>query len=269
MRLFPEKVRLGNFHLLFYVLSLLTILFISLPLMIVIITSFNASSGVNFPPVGFSLKWYQNMVQRKAFAETAQLSFLLATLTTLFATCIGFLSSLAIVRYRFVGRSLLNAIILSPLIIPEVVTGLTFLFLFNRIKMHHSFLNILLLHILLALPYSIRVISANLYRFNIALEEAAMSLGANHIKTFFWVTLPLTKSGLITAAIFSFVISFNNFTATLFLVFQRSTLPVEIFSYIRTENDPTIASISTSLIILTVGLILVSERIVGLERFTR
>jgi len=269
MKLFPEKIHFREIRLHFYILCWLTLLFISLPLVIVIITSFNASSGVNFPPVGLSLKWYGNMIQRKAFSETAQLSFFLAIITTLFATSIGFLSSLAIVRYRFLGRNILNAIILSPLIIPEVVTGLTFLFLFNRIKMNQSFLNILLLHILLALPYSIRVISANLYRFNIALEEAAMSLGANRLKTFLLVTLPLTKPGLITAAIFSFVISFNNFTATLFLVFQKNTLPVEIFSYIRTENDPTIASISTSLILITVGLILLSERIVGLERFTR
>lgn len=269
MTLLPEKVHLRGVQLPFYVISMLTILLIYLPLIIVIVTSFNASSGVNFPPVGLSLKWYGNILKRSAFVEGAQWSLLLAILTTLFSTTIGFLSSLAMVRFRFPGRNLLNAVILSPLIIPEVVTGLTFLYLFNKLGMLFSFLNILLLHILLALPYSIRVISANLYRFNLSLEEAAMSLGANRLKTFFLVTVPLTKPGLITAGIFSFVISFNNFTATLFLILRENTLPVEIFSYIRTENDPTIAAISTCLILLTVVLIVVSERIVGLERFTR
>jgi putative spermidine/putrescine transport system permease protein len=96
-----------------------------------------------------------------------------------------------------------------------------------------------------------------------------MALGANRFKTFFLITIPLTKPGLIAAGIFSFVISFNNFTATLFLVTRKNTLPVEIFSYIRTENDPTIAAISTLLILLTMVLVIISERVVGLERFTR
>jgi len=267
--LLPGKVQLKGVQLPFFLISILTVLLISVPLVIVIATSFNASSGVNFPPVGFSLKWYGNIFKRSAFLESARWSLLLAALATFFSTMVGFFSSLAIVRFRFLGRGLLNAIMLSPLIIPEVVTGLTFLYLFNRVRLYHSFFNIFLLHILLTLPYSIRVISANLYRFNLSLEEAAMSLGANRLKTFFLVTVPLTRPGLITAGIFSFVISFNNFTATLFLVTRRNTLPVEIFSYIRTENDPTIAAISTLLILLTMVLVIISEKVVGLERFTR
>ncbi len=253
----------------FYVVSIATILFVSLPLVIVVITSFNSSSELNFPPTGFSFKWFWKIFERSAFLESTQWSFLLAVLSTVISTAIGFFSSLAIVRYRFWGRNLLNVIVLSPLIIPEVVTGIAFLYLFNRLEMYHSFFNIFLLHILLTLPYSIRVISASLYRFDISLEEAAMALGANRFKTFFLVTIPLTKPGLIAAGIFSFVISFNNFTATLFLVTRKNTLPVEIFSYIRTENDPTIAAISTLLILLTMVLVILSERVVELERFTR
>jgi putative spermidine/putrescine transport system permease protein len=267
--LFPGRAQLRGVQFPFFVISLLTILLVSLPLVIVIATSFNSSSGVTFPPIGFSLKWYGNIFKRSAFVESAQWSLLLAVLATLLSTVVGFFSSLAIVRYRFWGRGLLNAIILSPLIIPEVVTGVTFLYLLNRVRMYHSFSNILFLHILLALPYTIRVISANLYRFNISLEEAAMALGANRWKTFFLITVPLTKPGLIAAGIFSFVVSFNNFTATLFLVTRKNTLPVEIFSYIRTENDPTIAAISAVLILLTIVLVIFSERVVGLERFTR
>jgi putative spermidine/putrescine transport system permease protein len=253
----------------FGTVSVVTIIFVSFPLLIVVITSFNSSSELNFPPVGFSLKWFLNIFRRPAFLESTQWSFLLAVLATAASTGIGFFASLAIVRFRFWGRNLLNTIVLSPLIIPEVVTGIALLYLFNRLQMFNSFFNIMLLHILLTLPYSIRVISANLYRFDISLEEAAMGLGANRLKTFFLITVPMTKPGLIAAGIFSFVISFNNFTATLFLVMRKNTLPVEIFSYIRTENDPTIAAISTILIVLTVVLVIVSERVTGLERFRR
>jgi putative spermidine/putrescine transport system permease protein len=269
MNLLTAQRRMAGVRFPFAVVTVITVVLMSLPLLIVVVTSFNSASGLHFPPLGLSFRWYSNMIRRSAFMESAHWSLLLAIFSTLLSTTIGFFSSLAIVRFRFFGRAVLNAVLLSPLIIPEVVTGLVLLFLFNKLRLYHSFLNILVLHVLLALPYAIRVISANLYRFDLSLEEAAMGLGANRWKTFFLVTIPLTKSGLIAAAIFSFVLSFNNFTATLFLVLRKNTLPVEIFSYIRTENDPTIAAISTTLIVLTISLVIVSEKMVGLERLTR
>jgi len=109
----------------------------------------------------------------------------------------------------------------------------------------------------------VRVITAILYRFDISLEEAALSLGANRFKTFLLITIPLIKPGLLSAAIFSFAVSFNNFTATMFIVTKQTTLPVEVFSYIRTENDPTVAAISSVFVVITIILILLNRKRLG------
>jgi putative spermidine/putrescine transport system permease protein len=115
----------------------------------------------------------------------------------------------------------------------------------------------------------VRVISAILYRFDISLEEVAMSLGANRFKTFMLITIPLIKPALISAAVFSFVVSFNNFTATMFIVTKQTTLPVEVFSYIRTENDPTVAAISSVFVVLTIILILLNRKRIGTQELVK
>jgi putative spermidine/putrescine transport system permease protein len=253
-------------NLLPYSLMVLAILVVILPQIIVFITSFNSTPELAFPPNGLSIKWYINMIKREAFVTSMKLSVLLGALSTFLSLLLGFFFSLAIVRYRFLGRNLINTLVLSPLMIPEVVTGIALLYLFNKLQMYNTLINLLILHVLLTLPYSVRVISARLYRFDISLEEVAMSLGASRIKTFFLITIPLIRTGLMVAAIFSFVISFNNFTATMFLVTHKNTLPVEIFSYIRTENDPTVAAIASVFIIITIVLILFTEKIMNIGK---
>jgi len=250
-------------------LSCLGFFAISIPVVVMIVTSFNATPDLNFPPSGVSLKWYLNVFKRTAFLRSCQLSFVLAALTSIVSLVLGFLSSLGLVRYKFIGRDILHSILLIPLIVPEVVIGCSLLILFNKLHQYNSIINILILHIILVLPYSINVISANLVRFDMTLEEAAMSLKANKITTFWLITVPMIKEGLIASAIFSFVISFNNFTATVFLVRTKSTLPVEIFSYIRTESDPTVCCISTLLFCFVVIVILVAERLVGMEKLAK
>ncbi len=134
--------------------------------------------------------------------------------------------------------------------------------------MLNSWVNITLLHTILAIPYTVRVLMASLYRFDITLEEAAKSLGANPLITFKEITLPLIKPGLLAAWIFAFVVSFNNFTATLFLISRKGTLPIEIYSYIRTQNDPTVAALSTMLILTTIMGVGLIAKYVGLEKFS-
>jgi len=247
----------------FFALTFVGLTLIVFPQIVVLLTSFNSTPELAFPPKGLSLKWYRHMIEREAFFHSVKLSLLLATLATVASLVISFLFSLAVVRHKFFGRDLINALILSPLIIPEVVSGLALLYIFNRLQLYNTTVNLLILHILLTLPYSVRVISATLYRFDVSLEEAALSLGADRLRTFALITVPLIRPGLISAAVFSFVVSFNNFTATMFIVTRQTTLPVEVFSYIRTENDPTVAAISSVFVILTILLILVNRKRIG------
>lgn len=249
-------------------LTVAACLLLVVPHLIVVITSFDASPAALFPPQNFSLEWYANAFARPAFREGLVLSLFVATTSAFFAMVAGTMASILIVRYRFPGRGLLTTALQLPMMIPEVVLGLGFLILFSRWGMHWSVLNILLAHLVITLPYAVRVISANLHTVSPSIEEAAHVLGAGPITAFFKVTLPVIKPGVIAAGIFSFVVSFDNFTVTAFLVSSRGTLPVEIYAYIRTESDPTTAAISTLLIVVSILGVLAVERFVGFESIT-
>lgn len=250
-------------------LTALACLLLVAPHVVVALTSFDPSPAALFPPQGFSIKWYLNAYARPAFREALVLSLLVASGATIIAVTAGTMASLLIVRYRFPGRNLLMAILQLPMMIPEVVLGLGFLILFARHQMYSSFLNILLAHAVITLPYAARVITANLQTVGRSIEEAAYMLGAGPVRTFLKITLPVIRPGMLAAAVFCFVVSFDNFTVTAFLVSSRGTLPIEIYSYIRTESDPTVAALSTVLIAASLGGLLLIERIIGFRGITQ
>jgi putative spermidine/putrescine transport system permease protein len=238
------------------------------PLLVVVASSFNPTNELLVPPRGFSLTWYANIFRRSAFLASFQFSVLLALASTACSLVAGLLCAVAIVRYRFPGRQALGAALMSPLIVPQVVLGMSLLIFLSAIGVVSSLVGLGVLHVILTLPYTARVLIAALTRFPVSLEDAAVIHGASRIEAFTLVTLPTIKPGLITAAIFGFVTSFDNFTSSQFLVWDRTTLPIEIYSYIRTENDPTVSAISTVLILATVGIVVLAERWVGLETVT-
>jgi putative spermidine/putrescine transport system permease protein len=247
------------------VLAVLACLLLVVPHVIVVVTSFDPSPAGVFPPRGVTVKWYVNAFVRPAFREALLLSVLVATVTAACSVAAGVLASVLVVRYRFPGRQLVATLLQSPMMIPEVVLGLGFLILFSRWRSYLSTVNLVLAHVVITLPFALRVISANLQSVGPSIEEAAQVLGAGPWTTFVRVTLPVIRQGMLTAAIFSFVVSFDNFTLSAFLVSGRGTLPVEIYSYIRTGSDPTIAAVSALLIGLSVVTVLAVERIVGFE----
>jgi len=267
----PNKERAGTEWAKYLPLavSFAVMAFLTIPLLFVLLTSFNPSVEPVFPPKSFSLKWYMNIPNRPAVWDGFKFSVTLAALTTVIGLAIGMLCSLALVRYRFPGRNFINTALLSPLVVPQVVLGISLLFLLTCLGSFNSFRNLIIAHVILTLPYIVRVLSANLYRFDISIEEAAMSLGAGPAKTLWYVTLPLIKPGLFAAGLFSFIVSFDNFSMTMFLVTTRETLPVAIYSYIKTQDDPTIAAISTLLLLLTVAVLIFTERYIGLKGLLR
>ena len=239
-----------------------------LPQIIVIITSIDPSPAAIFPPKGISFEWYLNAFTRHAFREALAISVIVASIAAVLSTTIGTMAAVFIVRRRFRGRELLIAALQLPMLIPEVMLGLGFLILFSRAGMTASLFNIGLAHVLITLPYAMRVVMANLQTVSLSVEEAAHVLGAGPVKSFVSVTLPIIRSGVVAALIFSFIVSFDNFTLTAFLVKSRGTLPIEIYAYIRTESDPTIAAISTLLIVVSIAGILAIERVMGIDKFS-
>ena len=178
----------------------LACLLLVLPHFIVVVTSFDPSPAGLFPPRGVTLKWYANAFARPAFREAFLLSVLVATVTAACSVVAGVLASLLVVRHRVPGRTLLATLLQSPMMIPEVVLGLGFLILFSRWRMSLSVVNLVLAHVVVTLPYAVRVVSANLYSVGPSIEEAAQVLGAGPVTTFVAVTLPMIRQGMLTAA---------------------------------------------------------------------
>jgi putative spermidine/putrescine transport system permease protein len=254
-----------NRHRSVTVTAVLVLLLLCAPLIVLFGVALNDGPQQLFPPKGLSLRWFVNIFARDGFIKAIVFSIELALLATAASLMLGVLAGLAIVRYRFFGRDLLMTLFMSPLIVPQVVVGMAFLMAFSAARIHSSFLALFVLHVILALPFAIRVVVASLTRFRISLEEAARSLGAPPWKAFFLVTFPVIRSGVVSAGVFAFVASFENFTATQFLVWDRTTLPVEIFSYVQTENDPTGAAMSALVVLVVACLVLLLHRYINVD----
>ncbi len=253
---------------LFWAISGIVIVGMSVPLLIVFIISFHPGNDLVFPPSGISLRWYLNIFKHPVFLSSFRFSIILGTIATLISLLIGLAGALVLTRRKFPGAEAISSMLMSPLIVPQVVIGMSFLTLFSMLHIYQSVPSLIILHIILTLPYTLRVFIANLSRCPLSLEEAAMVLGAGKYRAFVEVTLPRIKPGIAAAAIFAFVTSFDNITSSQFLVWDQTTLPIEIYAYITKENDPTVAAVSGLLILMTVALALAMERWVGLESIT-
>jgi putative spermidine/putrescine transport system permease protein len=244
-----------------------------LPIVFVVWSAFYDSPFLSFPPPGYTLRWFAEAVNHQAFVTGGLMSLKLALCASIVGVIIGTLASLVLVRTRFTGRDTINSVLLSPLIVPNIVIGIAlymfFIWLADNIGLDLTagFTGLLMAHVLLTLPWSVRLISANLLGMNRSIEEAAMNLGANSFKTFIYVTVPQMRSGVIAAALFSFIISFENLEISLLLVGPGSTtLPIALMQYLEFNINPTVAAASTLQIVLIVGLLLLTDRHVKLSR---
>lgn len=238
------------------------------PLIILVGVSLNPGVEQVFPPTGLSLRWYFNLANRDGFVEAAKLTLLLATGSAFVSVVIAMLAALAIVRYSFFGRDFALTLLLSPLIVPQVVVGIGFLITLSSLGVFSSAFSLALLHVVITLPFAVRVLVAALSSASMTLEEAAQSLGAPPFRAFLMITLPLLRSGVVAAGVFAFVTSFENFTASQFLVWDRTTLPVELYTYVQTENDPTAAALSSLIVFNVVGFVIVFNKFVSRHMFS-
>jgi putative spermidine/putrescine transport system permease protein len=252
----------------FSVIAMVVLVLIVTPLVITIFTAFNATTANVFPPQGWSLRWFANVFAQKEFATGFALSMTLALASSATSITLGTLAAFALSRTQFRGREVIDSILMSPLIVPQVIIGLSFLIFFVRMDSWPQFGRLLVLHSLLTLPYATRVVRASLARVDPRLEEAAVGLGATPVVSFLSVTLPQIRSGLFVAVFFCFVVSFDNFTATAFLSTNGATLPVEIYYYIDSRLDPTVSAIAALMMLGTTAFVLIADRLVGINRIT-
>lgn len=237
------------------------------PIVFVVTTAFTSGSVLEFPPRGFSLRWFAQALNYQPFLDSLVTSTELALAATALSLAVGVPATLAIHRGRLPGRGVVQALYLSPLIVPELVVGLA-LFQQLVVTLHlENFAALLLGHAVLLLPYAVRVTGATLANLGPSLEEAARGLGASPLYTFRTITVPALRPGLVSAAILGFVTSFNNVPVSLLLQGGGSaTLPVTMLGYVQQNYDPMVAATSTLLLAVTVVLALGTERLVGFHR---
>ena len=219
------------------------------PIIVVIATAFTTTAYPVFPPEGFTLRWFEKFLATPEFVESMKLSALLATASTAIAAVLGTLSALALTRFRIPGKATISALLLSPILFPTIVLGLALLVFSNRIGIAGTFFNLVCAHVVLITPFVIRMVMVSLTHFDPAIEEAARNLGAGRLRTFFLITLPLIRPGVLAGAVFAFILSFDELVVTLFLTAPGlQTLPIRIYTYVEYSSDPTISAISTVLI---------------------
>lgn len=251
----------------------LTLAFILTPLFFVTWLSFFSQEIPSFPPEGYSLRWYAAIAGNDRFVDGFLLSLQLGVIATLIGLAVGVPAALCLSRYQFPGRGALNNFLLMPLMVPGVVLGIA-LYVFHveteintGLPILGSLAGLVSGHVLIVIPWTVRLVTASLAGFDRTLEEAAQNLGADRFTTFRRVTMPSILPGIVAAAMFSFVSSFGNLELSLFLVGPgRTTLPIAILQYLEWKIDPTIAAVSVLQILLIGAAMLLTDRYVKIAR---
>lgn len=246
------------------ILALVGGLFLLAPILVVVPMSFSTAISFAFPPPGYWLGYYGKFFSSEEWLEPALNSLVIAIGATVFTMLLVLPAAFGYVRYRFRGKTLVNLLIMSPLIVPHVVSALAYYGFLGKAKLTGTHVGVIVAHGVLAVPVAFLVISATLKGFDQNLERAAMSSGAGPFRTFVHVTLPVLRPGMLVGALFAFLSSFNEAVVALFIGGRgAATLPKKMYESIRLESDPVIAVVSTLLVSAVVLGVLVSVFIRG------
>lgn len=251
----------------------LAFVMIAAPLFLVFWLSFLSNEILSLPAEGYSLRWYREIWSQPQFMSGFMLSFVVALMATGFGLVLTVPASFALTRLEFPGREAIVQLLMSPLIVPGIVIGSALYIASVRVEIETSLpLNgsttlFVLGHILLTIPWCMRLITASLVGMDRGIEEAALSLGATPIAAIVKVTLPMIWPGLVAAGLFSFVVSFGNVELSLFLNAPgQTTLPIAILQYLQWKIDPTVAAISVLQVLIVGAALIVTNRFVSLSK---
>lgn len=245
----------------------LVVAFVLAPLLVICLVAFTPENTLSIPTTSFSLRWFREIFVHPDFVASFVNSLWLATLSATIAIALAVPAGLAIDRYNFPGRDGLNALFLSPLIIPHLVLGVAFLRLFALIGVTGSFTWLVVSHVIIVTPYVLRLVLAALSGMDRSAEQAAMTLGASHWTVFRRVTAPMILPGITGGWLLAFINSFDELTMSIFVTSPATvTLPVRMYMYATESIDPMMAAVSALMIALTAGAMLVLDRAFGLDK---
>jgi putative spermidine/putrescine transport system permease protein len=239
-------------------------LYLLLPVIFAVVISVNPSDLYTFPPESITLRWYAAVLERTQWIDSFVLSFQYSILATVIAIVLSSSAAYAIARFEFRFRNLLDAATFLPLMIPQIILGLALLLFLQLFDLNNTLIGLSLALAVYATPYATRSILAAMQNFDRSVEEAAYNLGADEIQTFLRVTFPMLLPGLLTAAIFSFVVTYSNLQIAVFLTGAGMTpIPVRIFAQMQFGGSPIIAAVATINIVIVLAAIVITERLFG------
>ena len=245
----------------------LFVAFMLAPILVVCFVAFTPEGYLSFPTDRWSLRWFYAIARYPEFVSAFWRSLWLGAISSAIAVAISVPAALAIARYRFPGRESMTALFMSPLMIPHLVLGIAFLRFFTQIGLGGTFAGLVLSHIVVVLPFALRLTLASAVGLDRSIEHAAVSLGASESVVLRRITLPLVLPGLVSGWALAFINSFDELTMTVFIAAPGTeTLPVRMFLYIQDNIDPLVTSVSACVIAVTVVALVILDSAFGLER---
>ncbi len=257
-------------HAGYVTVNLLLLGFLVAPIAIVLVFALNPTPFISFPPVGVTLHWFAKFFANPDFTNSLFLSLWVAACVVVLAIVLGGGCALALARGNLPARAFFTAFFMSPLMLPAILTGLALFQSYLLAGIGRPVWGLIMAHTLIAVPYVLRTTLAVLHNFDRRIEEAAAVLGARPARVFFEVTLPLIQPGVFAGGVFAFIVSFDQFPVSLFLVVPKGeTLPVVLFNYMKFDLDGAIAAASMVSILLALAVVLALERLIGLKAYVR
>ncbi len=253
-RLFPQKLQLLPIYAVIYVAVLY------LPVLILPVFSFNDSKVLSFPLTGFTTKWYAQLADQTALLGSLRHSLSVALATAVFSTLLGTFVARAIVKYRFPFRKAAQVIVMVPLVMPEIIVAISLLILLLGLGLNPSLMAVTAAHILMTIPFCVSIMTSAFGQFDDSLEEAAIDLGESSWGAMTKVTLPVVAPGLLSSALVSFTVSFDEFILSFFLSGNSPTLPVYIWSQVRFPAKlPIVLALGSVIILMSLILLITAE----------
>jgi putative spermidine/putrescine transport system permease protein len=245
----------------------LAVAVVLLPIVVIIPVSFSATASLSLPAEGLSLRWYREVFGDVPLARAFLLSTLIAVVSSVVSLLVGVPAAYVIARRNL---RVLDSILLTPIAFPAVVFGGALLMVFAPIGLVRTVPGLIAAHVMMTLPFVVRTMVATIHGIDATLEDAATILGADRLRVFRYVILPLAASGMVSAFSFAFIISFDEFSVSLFLVGTNvMTLPLEMYQRMQFIINPTIAAASVLLVLITFAMVFMIDRTIGLERLLR
>jgi putative spermidine/putrescine transport system permease protein len=250
-----------------WIAALFTVIFLMTPLVVTVAVSFGSSSVFSLPPPDLSMRWYDSLAGTRGLWPSLLKSIEVAAFSTAVALVLGTLCAIALVRGRFPGREAIATFLVSPLMLPGLVVGIAMLQGFKAAGLREAYSSLLIAHVIITLPYVVRTVLGALSLFDFSLIDAARTLGCSYPKAIMRVLVPGLGPAFLTSGMFAFLASMDNYPISIFFTDAwTKTLPIQMLQYVEENPDPTIAAISSGLVLLVVLALVVGGRLVGLRK---